>query len=143
MKVSELIKKLSIYTADTEVGIVFDGAHRMDLQCIWLSRKGIVLLCDENHTVYDTEDRPSNAPTIEEKRYWSTDDLIESETLKSDVKNKIISIGMLGNYRNYLNVEKEEAIRRYEESEGQISTADHIKECEFDDEFQSYDGAWS
>lgn len=54
------------------------------------------------------------------------------------MKNKIVSIGYLGFKRCYLNVSKEEAIRRYIEAEGELQG--DVEEFEFVDEFYSYDG---
>ena len=58
-------------------------------------------------------------------------------------KNKIISIGFLGGQKCYLNISREDAVKRYAESEG--STIDEVlsgytvKEFEFEDEFSAYD----
>lgn len=56
--------------------------------------------------------------------------------------NKIISIGWTGIKRCYLNVPKEEAIRRYCESDGisidKFDEHDSIEEFEFIDEFGAY-----
>ena len=76
MKVSELIEKLQQFNPEKEIGIVFDGADRMDVQCVWLSRNDRVLISDLGHTVYSTEDRPENAPTEKEQTYWQTDQVI-------------------------------------------------------------------
>jgi hypothetical protein len=63
-------------------------------------------------------------------------------------KNKLISIGWLGVKRCYLNVPREEAIRRYarDEYDGNPGITDEsltkdrlIEEFEFDDEFHAYD----
>ncbi|HEY9640146.1 MAG TPA: hypothetical protein V6C57_06660 [Coleofasciculaceae cyanobacterium] len=57
-------------------------------------------------------------------------------------KNTLISIGWKGDKRCYLNVSKEEAIKRYVESEGmttdKVIANDFVDEFEFDDEFGSY-----
>lgn len=65
------------------------------------------------------------------------------------MKNKLISIGWLGIKRCYLNVSREEAIKRYvEEAENSILDDidehylvrnDLIEEFDFDDEFSAYD----
>ncbi len=52
------------------------------------------------------------------------------------MKHKLIMIGYLGGFNAYLDVDKDEAIRRYLlENEEVIN----IKEFEFDDEFMVYD----
>jgi hypothetical protein len=64
------------------------------------------------------------------------------------MKNKLISIGWLGIKRCYLNVSREEAIRRFvrDECDGNPEITDEtltkdrlIEEFEFDDEFYAYD----
>lgn len=64
-------------------------------------------------------------------------------------KNKIISIGWTGCKNCYLNVSREEAIARYNESERTIGSDPYdeayltkhgiIEEFEFDDEFNAYE----
>lgn len=58
--------------------------------------------------------------------------------------NTIISIGWLGGMRCYLNVPREEAIRRYMESESleEVPDGGRIHEIQVEDEWGSYDGAW-
>lgn len=64
--------------------------------------------------------------------------------ISEQVKNKIITIGYVGNMRCYLNISEEEAIERYCDSEG-ISNLMIKKEqipvdsIEFDEEFGAYD----
>lgn len=61
--------------------------------------------------------------------------------------NKLIAIGWLGNRTVYLNVSREEAIRRYAtaemipdlgEAEKYVTKNKLIQEVEFDDEFSAY-----
>lgn len=54
--------------------------------------------------------------------------------------NKVIAIGFLGVQTCYLNVDKDEAIRRYCE-ENEIDDIDGVtvREFEFDDQFEVYD----
>lgn len=56
---------------------------------------------------------------------------------------RLIAIGYTGDRRCYLNVSREEAVRRYEESEGRPITDptihDTIQEFEFVDEFRTYE----
>ena len=54
--------------------------------------------------------------------------------------NKIIVIGFLGNRRVYLNVPREEAIRRWKTDEGDEDFKESlVTEIEFGDEFCTYD----
>ena len=64
--------------------------------------------------------------------------------MSNKTTNTIISIGYLGCMRCYLNVPREEAIRRYMEAESQEEAPDpsRIHEVQVEDEWQSYDGAW-
>lgn len=72
---------------------------------------------------------------------------------KEPAKNKIIRIGNIGQYKCYLNISREEAIRRYEKSSDDYPVEEIIiglgsnpeegwviiEEIEFDSEFGSYD----
>ena len=55
--------------------------------------------------------------------------------------NKLIVIGWIGVKRCYLNISREEAIRRYEAAEGcsGIESTELIDEFEFEDEFGAYE----
>jgi hypothetical protein len=56
--------------------------------------------------------------------------------------NRLVVIGWLGTQRCYLNISREEALRRYHAAEGTALTAlsdePPISEFEFDDEFAAY-----
>jgi len=53
------------------------------------------------------------------------------------MKHKLIVIGVTGRQRCYLDVDREEAIRRYRERDDAIEEA-KVFEIEFDDEFGTY-----
>lgn len=56
--------------------------------------------------------------------------------------NKIIAIGYMGSRQCYLNVSREEAMRRYRlhnDMAPDEPIIDHIAELDFDDEFSVYD----
>ncbi len=76
MKTHELIQKLLQLPQDAEVSIVYDGADRMDVDHIWLSQKGSILLSGSNNPIYETEDRPEGVPS---DRFYSTSDLPSEE----------------------------------------------------------------
>jgi hypothetical protein len=63
------------------------------------------------------------------------------------MKNKLIVIGCVGSKYCYLNITKEEAIKRYKVSENDYDEdylnekINELEEFEFDDEFKAYD-AW-
>ena len=63
------------------------------------------------------------------------------------MKNKLIIIGYVGMKKAYLNISKEDAIKRYTDQESfnmeyEGYLLDEVQEIEFDDEFEVYD-AWS
>jgi len=56
------------------------------------------------------------------------------------MKNKVIAIGFLGVQTCYINVDKDEAIRRYcKENDIDEITDEPVKEFEFEDQFEVYD----
>jgi hypothetical protein len=60
MTVAQLINKLGDLPLDAKVGIIYDGADRMDLENVWLAQSGRVLLGDrEPDDVYHAEDKPT------------------------------------------------------------------------------------
>lgn len=62
------------------------------------------------------------------------------------MKNKLVIIGWMGDNTCYLNVSKEEAVRRWKavnpESYEINVDSDDVRELEFEDEFGAYD-IWS
>jgi hypothetical protein len=72
MKVSELIERLQNMPADAEVLHLWDGHLRTGIEHVWLTRDGRVGTGDHGEVCYDTEERPVDAPTQEENRYWAT-----------------------------------------------------------------------
>lgn len=57
--------------------------------------------------------------------------------------NKLVTVGYLGCKRAYLNVSREEAVRRYCAADGveRLTEVEYVEEFTFDDEFGVYD-AW-
>ncbi len=74
MKVSELIKRLKEMPADAQVLHLWDGALRTAIEHVWLTRTGVVGTGDHDEVCYDTDDRPLEAPSQEQERYWATPD---------------------------------------------------------------------
>lgn len=72
MKVSELIEKLKAMPQDAEVRHLWDGAARTEIKHVWLTREGVVVTADDGEACYNTPDRPADAPTVEQDRYWRT-----------------------------------------------------------------------
>ena len=72
MTVKELISQLMDMPQDAVVLHVWDGSARTEINFVWLSRGGDVITADYDMVCYHTEQRPIDAPTEEEDRYWST-----------------------------------------------------------------------
>ena len=72
MNVAKLMEKLWTMPRDAEVGYVWDGEVRSNVEHIWLARNGNVVLADCDHYVYSGDSRPIDAPTTEQNRYWKT-----------------------------------------------------------------------
>lgn len=71
MKVSELIEALKGMPSEAEVWHVWDGAARTEIECVWLDRSGKICTSDDGEVVYSDEDRPINAPSEKDFKYWS------------------------------------------------------------------------
>lgn len=78
MNARELIELLSKLPPDVEVCALYDGSYKMELDCVWLSRQGTILIASSEEAVDSTEDRPEGAPTREEKPWWRCPNMIES-----------------------------------------------------------------
>jgi hypothetical protein len=72
MNAIELIEALSRMPPHANVKHVWDGVSRTEIHHVWLSRDGEVMTADAEEVVYDTGDRPVDAPTMEEDLYWKT-----------------------------------------------------------------------
>jgi hypothetical protein len=74
MTVKELIALLSAMPPDARVLHLWDGGLRTEIEHVWLARSGVVATADHGEVCYDTEDRPSDAPTAKASPYWRTPD---------------------------------------------------------------------
>lgn len=74
MLVAELIQKLMDLPISAEVELVYDGAARLRVDCVWSSRDGRVLLTEAGELVYSTVDRPKDAPDDISKPYWTIEE---------------------------------------------------------------------
>lgn len=72
MKVNTLIELLKKMPPEAKVRHLWDGAARSGIEHVWLSRLGDVITADCGEVCYQSEDRPEDAPTSEENRYWET-----------------------------------------------------------------------
>jgi hypothetical protein len=72
MKVSDLIEVLKLMPPTATVGYVYDGHVRGSADLAWLSRGGEVVLSGYNEVLYGNDERPVDAPTEKEDRYWRT-----------------------------------------------------------------------
>jgi len=70
MKVYELIEQLKLMPKDADVWHLWDGALRTEIEYVYLSKSGLVGTSDRSEVCYSTKDRPVDAPTSVEERYW-------------------------------------------------------------------------
>ena len=73
----ELIVLLQQLPPDAKVMHLWDGAARTEINHVWLSRSGDVITADNNMVCYNTSERPEDAPSVEQVRYWYTPGEIE------------------------------------------------------------------
>lgn len=71
MKVIEAIEILKKLNPNLDMGYLYDGAVREDVNLIYESKGGKVVIADYGLVCYDNEDRPINAPNEEEEKYYS------------------------------------------------------------------------
>jgi hypothetical protein len=72
MKVRDLLKILSQTNPSFEVCAYSEGAIRVYPEFAWHTKNNELVLCAENQTVYDEDERPVMAPTAKEELYWRT-----------------------------------------------------------------------
>lgn len=72
MKKSQLIKLLELMP-DSEVQVLFNGIVKIPVETVYLARNGIIVLAEKNSVVYETDDRPIEAPDGNEQTYWYTE----------------------------------------------------------------------
>lgn len=72
MKVADLIAQLQAMPQDANVCLVYDGAARGDVECVWVSNLRDVLLSERGEPVYYGNDRPVGAPSEAEDPHWKT-----------------------------------------------------------------------
>ncbi len=58
---------------DATVSVLFDGELRLDVNVVYESKGGEVVISDYDMVCYSTDSRPKDAPTEDEDRYWSTE----------------------------------------------------------------------
>ncbi len=69
MNVIQLINKLEELPNDAEVVAIYDGFCSIQVDNIYLSKGGRVILVDDG-AVYEDEDRPDGAPLQSEEYCW-------------------------------------------------------------------------
>ena len=70
MKVSDIIEKLKTLPQDAEMGHLWDGAVRSNVDCVYLAKSGMVVGAPEYQSAYYDEDRPKDAPSEDEDPYY-------------------------------------------------------------------------
>lgn len=61
MRVKRLKEILQTMPDDAFIRYIWDGEPRSDVQNVWLSKSGIVMISDDNSTVYQEDSIPINA----------------------------------------------------------------------------------
>ena len=74
MKVADLVSELLTLPQDADVLSIWDGEPRTDINAVWLSRSGRVMLCDVDDVVYSEESRPPWSPSQKENPHWAFSD---------------------------------------------------------------------
>lgn len=69
MTVKELISALQKMPSDLNVGYIWDGQDRSDVQYLWISCCGRLVLSDGDYVYYDA-DRPKDAPLRKDVPQW-------------------------------------------------------------------------
>lgn len=72
MDVKSLIQELQKMPQDAEVTHIWDGEPRTHIELVWLTKCGFVATSDYNELVYSDNNRPINAPTERDNKYWRT-----------------------------------------------------------------------
>lgn len=72
MKVIELINKLKELPNDAEVAAIYDGFCSVNVDHVYLSKGGSVILINSG-AVYEDRDRPEGAPLQSEVYSWNPD----------------------------------------------------------------------
>lgn len=75
LTVSQLITALEKLPGDAKVGYVWDGDVRSEVEYVWLSRSGMVVL-DNDCYVADPQSRPEGTPT--DAGWWVPSDTFGS-----------------------------------------------------------------
>ena len=57
----ELISELAKLPPDAQVGLVYDGALRSNVEFVWLTRSGQISLCSYGEHILNVEDLPVDA----------------------------------------------------------------------------------
>lgn len=72
MTVSQLIAELNKMPPDAEVSHLWDGQLYTNIELVYLAKNGRVVTSDYSMVCYDTEARPTGAPTSDEDKHWET-----------------------------------------------------------------------
>ena len=84
MKNSELVAQLLKLPADAEAAIVFDGAVRVELDAVWLTRSGQIAVASAREYVTDDSDRTAEAPDRSVVRHLDIHAMLGLPEPKSD-----------------------------------------------------------
>ena len=73
MKVAQAIYELKKMRGDAELLYLWDGEARATVEHIYMAKSGACVCADSEEVVYDDRDRPLDAPTQEQVKYWETE----------------------------------------------------------------------
>ena len=74
MEVRELIKQLKKLPQNARVFHLWDGEPRTAINVVYETKNGNVMTADYESVCYSENARPKNAPTVEQERYWATEE---------------------------------------------------------------------
>lgn len=72
MEVRKLIEELKKMPQNAQVRHLWDGSTRTTVEVVYLAKNGVVVTSDYDMVCYDEEERPIDAPTVAEDKYWHT-----------------------------------------------------------------------
>lgn len=77
MNVQQLIDHLQKLPPKAEVFSLYDGHCLLIIECVFMSKKGVVIIMNGDAIVYHDDHRPIGAPTEKEVPYWETPSMEE------------------------------------------------------------------
>lgn len=79
MNVKELISQLKKHDESINVGILYDGAVRLDVDIVFESNSNEIVLTGFDQAIYDDESRPKGSVSEKDKKVFYTRENPEHE----------------------------------------------------------------